>query len=234
MSHIHDISLPKLPNFFHCPGHDIDDKNGNEFLQAKTTTRTGEINSQDGGDTIFTIGEIKNLLSSTREDRRDARSVPTPGNQEIELSMPSQKHDEPLELVPPSRQPIALDKIRVMIAEDNHINQKVLHRTLTRIGIQDIDIVGNGKQAVEAHEKKGYDIIFMDLQMPIMDGLEATGIISSRKKAKNEAFPKIAFLTAHALQDYQDKAAACGVDGFISKPFKMDILKELIARFMEM
>ena len=86
---------------------------------------------------------------------------------------------------------------------------------------------------MEAHEKKVYDIIFMDLQMPIMDGLEATGIISSRKKARNENFPKIAFLTAHALQDYQDKAAASGGDGFISKPFKMEILKELISRFME-
>lgn len=224
------ISRPKLPKFFPSQGHETNPKHENELLQTKKTT--GETNVRLSGDTIFTIDEIKNLLSSTREDRRDTRIAPTLGNQETELLIPSQE-PESIGVTQANRKPIELEKLQVMIAEDNHINQKVLHRTLTRIGIKDIDIVNNGQQAVDAHEKKGYDIIFMDLQMPIMDGLEATGIITSRKKARNEIFPKIAFLTAHALQDYQDKAAQSGGDGFISKPFKMDILKELITRFME-
>ena len=123
--------------------------------------------------------------------------------------------------------------VKVLVAEDNKINQKVLNRTLTRIGFVDIDIVDDGKQAVEAYESKEYDVVFMDLQMPIMCGLEATTIISEKKREKGAEYPKVAFLTAHALVDYQDKAAAAGGDGFVSKPYKLEILKELVARFME-
>lgn len=121
-------------------------------------------------------------------------------------------------------------KVNVLVAEDNKINQKVLHRTLQRIGIDKIEIVDNGQKAVDATKMQRYDIIFMDLQMPIMDGLEATKIITDKRKQQNESFPKVVFLTAHALQDYQEKAAGAGGDGFISKPFKIGIIKELVAR----
>lgn len=75
------------------------------------------------------------------------------------------------------------NKYKVLIAEDNLINQKVLHRVLKKIGINDIDIVNNGKEAVEITLHKHYDVIFMDIQMPIMDGFEATREIVSRNKA---------------------------------------------------
>jgi two-component system sensor histidine kinase/response regulator len=124
-----------------------------------------------------------------------------------------------------------IPNIKVLIAEDNKINQKVLHRTLKRIGLEHVDIVENGQKAVNASASKAYDIIFMDLQMPVMDGLEATRIISARRNERNQTYPKIVFLTAHALQDYQDKAADAGGDGFISKPFKIDMIKDLIREF---
>lgn len=114
--------------------------------------------------------------------------------------------------------------IRILIAEDNVINQKVLHRTLNRIGVETIDIVDNGKKAVEASNDKTYDICFMDMQMPVMDGLEACRIISKRSSR-----PKIIFLTAHALTQYQQQADDAGGDGFISKPFKIDVIKDLLA-----
>lgn len=115
--------------------------------------------------------------------------------------------------------------IKVLVAEDNKINQKVLKRTLMRVGINEeiLDIVENGKLAVEASDEKAYDIIFMDMQMPIMDGLEATSIISQR-----QIHPKIVFLTAHALSEYQEKATEAGGDCFISKPFKLAAIKETI------
>lgn len=115
--------------------------------------------------------------------------------------------------------------IKVLVAEDNKINQKVLKRTLMRVGINEeiLDIVENGKLAVEASDEKVYDIIFMDMQMPIMDGLEATSIISQR-----QIHPKIVFLTAHALSEYQEKAIEAGGDCFISKPFKLAAIKETI------
>ena len=116
-------------------------------------------------------------------------------------------------------------RIKVLVAEDNKINQKVLKRTLVRVVINEdiLDIVENGQLAVEASEEKSYDIIFMDMQMPVMDGLEATTIISKRP-----IHPKIVFLTAHALSEYQEKAIeACG-DCFISKPFKLEAIRNII------
>ena len=125
------------------------------------------------------------------------------------------------------------EPLRILVAEDNKINQKVLNRTLVRMGLRNIDIVDDGKQAVEAFEAKEYDVIFMDLQMPVMDGLEATTIISTQKRARGIEYPKVIFLTAHAMVDYQDKAATAGGDGFVSKPYRFEILKELVIRFME-
>jgi len=118
-----------------------------------------------------------------------------------------------------------MERIKVLVAEDNKINQKVLKRTLVRVGInkEGIDIVENGKLAVEASDEKTYDIIFMDMQMPVMDGLEATSIISKRA-----VHPKIVFLTAHALSEYREKASEAGGDFFISKPFKMDAIRSII------
>jgi signal transduction histidine kinase/ActR/RegA family two-component response regulator len=133
--------------------------------------------------------------------------------------------------VPSSVLTESFDKIHILIAEDNTINQKVLNRTLNRIGLEEIDIVDNGQKAVEAAASKVYDIIFMDLQMPVMDGLEATRIITRRRNENGQEFPKIVFLTAHALQDYQAQAADAGGDGFISKPFKIDIIRDLIRGF---
>ena len=121
-----------------------------------------------------------------------------------------------------------LEGIRVLIAEDNKVNVKVLTRTLERIGVTEIDVVGNGKEAVEQWDKGDYKLIFMDLQMPIMDGIEATHIITKRKTELAMSYPKVIFLTAHALQDYQDRAQEVGGDGFISKPFKLDIIKAMI------
>ena len=127
------------------------------------------------------------------------------------------------------------EKIRVLIAEDNLINQKVLTRTLKRIGIKYIEIVDNGQKAVDAHasKEKDFDLILMDLQMPIMDGLEATRIITTRKRAANTEYPKIVFLTAHALSDYRKKADDVGGDAFISKPFKLEIIKGLILGYQD-
>ena len=127
------------------------------------------------------------------------------------------------------------EKIRVLIAEDNLINQKVLTRTLKRIGIKYIEIVDNGQKAVDAHasKEKDFDLILMDLQMPIMDGLEATRIITTRKRAAETEYPKIVFLTAHALSDYRKKADDVGGDAFISKPFKLEIIKGLILGYQD-
>eukprot|EP00613_Pedinella_sp_CCMP2098_P066085 CAMPEP_0171990380 /NCGR_PEP_ID=MMETSP0993-20121228/276893_1 /TAXON_ID=483369 /ORGANISM="non described non described, Strain CCMP2098" /LENGTH=389 /DNA_ID=CAMNT_0012643387 /DNA_START=30 /DNA_END=1200 /DNA_ORIENTATION=- len=117
---------------------------------------------------------------------------------------------------------------KVLIAEDNLVNQKVLTRTLQRLGITDIDVVENGQKAVDSWDKRDYKLIFMDLQMPVLDGIGATRIITQKKAEQGLVFPKVVFLTAHALQDYEDQAEEVGGDGFISKPFKLDIIKSMV------
>jgi len=117
--------------------------------------------------------------------------------------------------------------IKVLVAEDNLINQKVLDRILKRVGVTDITIVDNGKKAVDASEQTKFDCILMDMQMPIMDGLEACKIIVKRDKDKEDC-PKIVFVTAHALVEFREKALAAGAFDFITKPFKMEDIDKVL------
>jgi CheY-like chemotaxis protein len=118
--------------------------------------------------------------------------------------------------------------IRVLVAEDNKINQKVMHRMLLRLGLVHIDIVENGQEAVDREATQIYDVILMDIQMPVMDGLEATQKILSRPRVKlMDVAPKIFFVTAHALDTFQARAEAAGGHGFISKPFNLQKIESI-------
>jgi signal transduction histidine kinase/PleD family two-component response regulator len=105
--------------------------------------------------------------------------------------------------------------LKVLYAEDNLINQKVLSRVLNRTGIDDVTIVDNGKKAVDITENTKFDVIFMDYEMPIMDGMEATKHIMEK-----DPDSKVIFVTAHALEEYKKKAFALGATSFLSKPVK--------------
>ncbi len=116
--------------------------------------------------------------------------------------------------------------MKVLYAEDNLVNQKVLSRVLQRSGISDITIVDNGKKAVDISATVKYDCILLDMQMPVMDGMEACKIIMER-----DPDTIIVFVTAHALDEFKAKAKAAGAKGFISKPFRVGdidkVLKEI-------
>ena len=116
--------------------------------------------------------------------------------------------------------------MKVLYAEDNLVNQKVLSRVLQRSGITDITIVDNGKKAVDISATGDYDCILLDMQMPVMDGMEACKIITER-----DPDAIIVFVTAHALDEFKVKAKAAGAKGFISKPFRVGdidkVLKEI-------
>jgi CheY-like chemotaxis protein/signal transduction histidine kinase len=117
--------------------------------------------------------------------------------------------------------------IKVLVAEDNVINQKVLERILKRLGVRDITIVDNGKKAVNASEATRFDCILMDMQMPVMDGLEACKIIVKNNQDAKDG-PKIVFVTAHALAEFKEKALAAGAFDFITKPFKMQDIDKVL------
>lgn len=107
--------------------------------------------------------------------------------------------------------------LRILIAEDNPINQKVARRLLEKLGYQP-DMVGNGLEALEAVARQHYDVILMDLQMPEMDGLQASREIN-RLYPKDKR-PRIVALTANAMKEDMEQCFQAGMDDFVSKPVK--------------
>ncbi len=119
-------------------------------------------------------------------------------------------------------------KLNILLAEDNKINQKVAMLNLNNMGYQ-VDIANNGKEAVEKFENGDYDIIFMDVQMPEMDGVEACKKI--REMENNSGSTKkilIIAMTANTSEDERKKYWEAGMNDYISKPFKRKKLVEIL------
>ncbi len=115
----------------------------------------------------------------------------------------------------------------VLLAEDNAVNQKVALRFLQRLGYR-ADAVGNGLEALTTLENRRYDLVLMDLQMPEMDGLEASRQIRRRLPPNRQ--PKIFALTANAMQGDRELCLAAGMDDYISKPVKLHEIEASIRR----
>ncbi len=111
--------------------------------------------------------------------------------------------------------------LRILLAEDNVINQKVALKLLSRLGYR-ADLASNGVEVIEALERQPYDLVFMDIQMPEMDGDEATRRV--REKWAKDRQPFIVAMTAHALEGDREKYLARGMDDYISKPIRVDAL----------
>jgi CheY-like chemotaxis protein len=109
--------------------------------------------------------------------------------------------------------------LSILLAEDNLINQKVTLRMLNKLGCK-ADVAGNVVEVLQAMERQHYDVVFMDVLMPEMDGLEATRKI--RKRWQDS--PKIIAMTASVLKGDRELCLEAGMDGYISKPMKMDDL----------
>jgi CheY-like chemotaxis protein len=117
---------------------------------------------------------------------------------------------------------------RVLVAEDNAVNQRVARRFLERLGCQ-VDVVDDGAQAVEAVERHDYDLVLMDMQMPNVDGLEATQRIRARHQPRR--VPIVA-LTADAMVGTLERCLAAGMDDYLSKPLDAKQLEAVLDRFV--
>jgi two-component system sensor histidine kinase/response regulator len=118
--------------------------------------------------------------------------------------------------------------LRVLLAEDHPVNQRVAVATLEKRG-HSVVVASDGRQAVAATEKEPFDVVLMDVQMPEMDGLEATSVIREREKSTGKHLPIIA-MTAHAMKQDRERCLAAGMDAFISKPVEPRELFKAIAQ----
>jgi len=125
--------------------------------------------------------------------------------------------------------------LRIMVCDDNLINQKVAQRVLQQMGYK-ATVTGNGKEAVDALERERFDLIFMDLQMPEMNGLEATQLIRERQQDSSQ-FPNlhppviIIAMTASAMVGDRDKCLATGMDDYVAKPVRPEDVRTALERW---
>ncbi|MCL4829460.1 MAG: response regulator [Caldilinea sp.] len=119
--------------------------------------------------------------------------------------------------------------LHILLAEDNVVNQKVAVRLLEKHGFR-VTVVTNGVEALDALSRETYDLVLMDIQMPLMDGLEAVQRLRQREQTGGGHIPVIA-MTAHAMQGDRERCLEAGMDGYVSKPFKVDILLAEIDAF---
>jgi len=126
----------------------------------------------------------------------------------------------------------AKNRVRILLAEDNIINQKVAQSMLNKLGYK-ADVVADGQEAVRALEMIDYNLVFMDCQMPQMDGFEATGVIRDPgSNVMNHKVPIIA-MTANAMKEDREKCIEAGMDDYLSKPVKKEALAEVLGKWLK-
>jgi CheY-like chemotaxis protein len=117
--------------------------------------------------------------------------------------------------------------LRILLAEDNAVNQKVAIHILERLGYR-VDLAANGLEVLDALGRQAYDMILMDVHMPEMDGLEAT--LAIRRNFSADRQPYIVAMTANAMHGDREQCMAAGMDDYLSKPFKINDLKQILTR----
>jgi CheY-like chemotaxis protein len=155
------------------------------------------------------LSEIRRLAGAaaeTRQDGKDGRVVQGPAPASKPATMP----------------------LRVLLAEDNPVNQRLAVAILNKRG-HTVVVAADGRQAVEAYERERFDVILMDVQMPELNGFEATARIRAQERTTGERMPIIA-LTAHAMTGDRERCLASGMDDYLAKPLSAAGLIEAVER----
>ena len=153
------------------------------------------------------------LLQLAQGDREDGTRAVAPAKQALRSALEAPLHGH------------------VLLAEDNRVNQRVAVSMLERLGLS-VEVVDDGRRAVEAAFAGAYDLILMDCQMPEMDGFEASAEIRRREAAEPDSRHVIVALTANAMAGDREKCIAAGMDEYIPKPIKLERLRRCLAQWL--
>jgi two-component system, sensor histidine kinase and response regulator len=123
-----------------------------------------------------------------------------------------------------------MPSLQILLVEDNLVNQKLAIRLLEKAG-HVVTVASNGKEAVEQVAARAFDLVLMDVQMPEMDGLEATQVIRQQENGQKRRLPIVA-LTAHAMVGDRERCLAAGMDGYVTKPVQTQLLFEAMAEVL--
>lgn len=126
---------------------------------------------------------------------------------------------------------LAVRPVRILVVDDVLMNQTVVQTMLKKLGVA-TDVAVNGLEAVRALEKSSYDMVLMDLQMPVMDGLEATRVIRSPDSAVANHAVIVVATTAHAMKGDEEQCLAAGMNDYLAKPIRTRQLAEMLAKWL--
>ncbi len=198
------------------------------FLDHYFAKRTGELDLFLDLDTkivLITTGELKKQAEAVIE--KVSKIIYKPTNfSKTARALETIKENAPQEL---KKQKVEekFENLKVLVAEDNPINQKLIRTTLQQFGA-DVTLASNGEEAFELRKQNEYDMIFMDIQMPVMNGMEATQEILHYEQVNHLNHIPIIALTANALTGDREKYIEAGMDNYIPKPINLAELKAII------
>ena len=125
-----------------------------------------------------------------------------------------------------------LDGLRILLAEDNIVNQKVAMKMLETLGCS-VDVANDGIEALEMWESSRYELVFMDVHMPGMDGMETTGRMREIESGCGRRRTPIIAMTANAMEGDAERCFAAGMDDYAAKPVKKEILRSILTKWKE-
>ena len=174
---------------------------------------------------------ISAALCALMKGQIDVESAPGQGSR-FTVTLPLATYSGAAPTPPPRSQGRELTGMRVLAAEDHPVNQIVLRSLLSQFGV-DAVIVANGEEAVDAWRSEAWDLVLMDVQMPVLDGVEATRTIRALETETGRARVPILALTANTMSHHLEEYTAAGMDGCIAKPIDAETLTESLVAALE-
>ncbi len=175
---------------------------------------------------LTSLGRLPQAVSSGEFDAQLAKPLRASQLYNALVRIVAEGDGEPEATAEPERPGRSASSLRILLAEDNAVNQKVALRLLERLG-HGADVASNGLEAIEALERSQYDVVLMDVQMPELDGLDASRRICDRWP---DTRPRIIAMTANALPEDREACFAAGMDDYVAKPIRPDALAEALRR----